>query len=114
MMEKRYVIGVDFGTLSARALLLDGLTGQTLATADMNYPHAVMDTALPCGTPLPERWALQHPADYVQALGYVIREAVKKGGIKPEEVGGVGLDFTACTLLALDGDGVPLCMKEKS
>lgn len=111
-MNKHYVIGVDFGTLSARALVVDATTGCSIASAVAEYPHAVMDTALPSGKPLPERWALQHPADYTEVLARTVKQAVKQAGISPDEVAGVGFDFTACTLLALDERGVPLCMSE--
>ena len=60
---KRYTIGVDFGTLSGRALLLDAVSGEVLATSVLEYPHGVMDRELPDGTPLPPQFALQHPAD---------------------------------------------------
>ena len=113
MSEKRYVIGVDFGTLSARALLIDGKTGQEIATAEMAYPHAVMDEMLPDGTKLPDRWALQHPADYTLCLRHVIAEVLREGEVAPEAVAGLGFDFTACTLLALDAEGVPLCLREE-
>ena len=60
----KYVIGIDFGTLSGRALLMDAQTGCEIAEATMEYKHAVMDTALPSGKKLPPNYALQHPADY--------------------------------------------------
>ncbi len=110
-MKKRFVIGVDFGTLSARALLADTENGKEYATAEFVYPHAVMDRNLPNGKPLGERWALQHPADYTEALASVIPAVLQQAGAEPEQVVGMGIDFTACTLLALDESGMPLCMK---
>ncbi|MBE6601154.1 MAG: ribulokinase [Ruminococcaceae bacterium] len=107
---KRYTVGVDFGTLSARAVLLDVKKGETLASAVMEYPHGVMDRTLPDGTELPPQSALQHPQDYVDALGTVIREVLQKAGISPEEVSGLGIDFTSCTLVALDQNREPLCL----
>ncbi len=108
-MEKRYVIGIDYGTLSGRAILLDGLTGEELAVSELAYPHGVMDEQLPSGKPLPERFALQHPADYLEVLRRTIPDLLETGGIPADAVAGLGIDFTACTLLPLDRRGVPLC-----
>ena len=106
----KYAVGVDFGTLSARALIAEIGTGRELASATMNYPHAVMDECLPDGTPLPPDWALQHPQDYLDCLKTVIPEAVKKAGISASEVVGVGVDFTSSTVLPVDRDFTPLCL----
>ena len=65
---KRYTIGLDYGTLSVRALLLDLLTGEEKAECVFEYPHGVLESALPCGTELPPDWALQVPQDYLQGL----------------------------------------------
>jgi len=105
----KYAIGVDFGTLSARALVVEVGTGRELAAATMEYPHAVMDETLPDGTRLKHDWALQHPQDYLDCLKATIPAAMRDSGIRPEDVIGVGIDFTACTLLPCLGDGTPLC-----
>ncbi len=105
----KYAVGVDFGTLSARALVAEIGTGRELAAAAMDYPHAVMDTSLPNGRPLPPDWALQHPADYLDCLKSIVPEALRLAGIPAEEVIGVGIDFTACTVLPTLADGTPLC-----
>lgn len=109
----KYTIGVDFGTLSARALVAEVGTGRELADATMNYPHGVMDEYLPTGERLKPDWALQHPQDYLDCLNYVIPEAMKQAGVSPEDVIGVGVDFTACTVVAVDAAGTPLCLKEE-
>ncbi len=109
----KYVIGIDFGTLSARALVAEVGTGRELASATMDYPHAVMDEFLPDGTRLPPDWALQHPQDYLDCMAHAIPEAMKKAGISAGDVIGVGLDFTACTVIAVDKDGVPMCFHEE-
>jgi len=106
----KYGIGVDFGTLSARALVVEIGTGRELATASKAYPHAVMDECLPDGQKLPPDWALQHPADYVDCLCTTVREAVEKSGIDPADVVGMGIDFTACTMAAVDENLTPLCL----
>ena len=106
---KKYTIGIDFGTLSGRCVVVDCENGRELAEAVCEYPHAVMDTEWPCGKKLPAHYALQHPADYLLVLKTAVPEAVKKAGIAPEEVAGVGIDFTACTILPVDAQGTPLC-----
>ena len=106
----KYVLGVDFGTLSARALVVEASTGRELAAATMDYPHAVMDERLPDGTPLPPDWALQHPADYLNCLAGTIPEALARSGVDAGDVIGVGIDFTACTMLPIDQSGTPLCL----
>ncbi len=106
----KYTIGVDFGTLSARALLVDAMDGRELASAAMDYPHGVMDRVLcTTGEALPPNYALQHPADYLTVLTHVIPAAVKEAGIRADEVAGLAVDFTCCTLLPVDGEGTPLC-----
>ena len=109
----KYAIGVDFGTLSARALVAEIGTGRELAAATMDYPHAVIDAALPTGEKLAPGWALQHPGDYIECLKSVVPEALQKSGVDPADVIGVGVDFTASTILPLDASGAPLCMKEE-
>lgn len=106
---KRYVIGLDFGTLSGRAVLADALSGKEIASSVFNYPHAVMEESLPDGTPLPNEYALQHPQDYLLVLSTVIPDVLKKGGVRAEEVAGIGVDFTTCTMLPALADGTPLC-----
>lgn len=109
----KYAIGVDFGTLSARALVCEIGTGRELSSATMDYPHGVMDEQLPDGTRLMPDWALQHPQDYLDCMGYVIPEAMRLSKISPEDVVGVGIDFTACTMIAVDKQGVPMCFHEE-
>jgi L-ribulokinase len=104
-----YVIGVDFGTLSGRALLADARTGEEIAAAVCVYPHAVMDRELPDGTALGADWALQHPQDWLDVLAQTVPEVMRTSGVSPQEVIGVGTDFTASTLLPVARDGTPLC-----
>lgn len=107
----KYAIGIDFGTLSARALVAEIGTGRELSSASMDYPHAVMDRALPDGTPLKPDWALQHPQDYLDCLQTVIPEAIRKSGVSADDIIGVGVDFTCSTVLPIDANGDPLCLK---
>jgi len=110
----KYAIGVDYGTQSGRAVVVDLNTGNILAQSVKEYTHGVMDEYLPDGvTKLAPDWALEHPADYIEVLEITIPDALKKSGIKPEEIIGVGIDFTACTLISVDKEGTPLCFKEE-
>ncbi|MDR1754558.1 MAG: ribulokinase [Eubacterium sp.] len=106
----KYVIGVDFGTLSGRAVLVETGTGKELCSSVYNYPHAVIYDALPTGEPLGADWALQHPEDYIRVLKETIPDILKKSGIDPREIIGIGTDFTACTILPVKADGTPLCL----
>lgn len=109
----KYSIGVDFGTLSGRALLVNVETGEELASATLDYAHGVMDTTLPCGKKLPPNWALEHPQDYLDVFKVTIPEVLKKADISPKDVIGIGIDFTACTMLPIKADGTPLCFMDK-
>jgi L-ribulokinase len=105
-----YVVGVDFGTLSGRALVARVSDGAELGTAVHEYRHGVMDRALTAtGEPLPPDWALQDPEDYRDVLRRAVPAAVERAGIDPSAVTGIGTDFTACTVLPAAADGTPLC-----
>lgn len=107
--EARHVIGVDFGTLSGRALVVRVSDGAELGTAVHEYAHGVIDTTLPStGEPLPPEWALQVPQDYVDVLTTAVPEAVRAAGIDPASVIGIATDFTASTPLPVLADGTPL------
>lgn len=110
---KRYSLGLDFGSLSGRAVLLDLETGAETADAVVEYAHAVMSETLPDGTPLDDAWALQHPNDYLDVLRNAIREVIRIAGITPDQIVGVGLDCTASTVLPVYEDGTPLCMTDR-
>jgi L-ribulokinase len=103
-----YVIGVDFGTLSGRAVVVRVADGAELGSAVHDYPHAVLTEALPDGTRLGPDWALQVPADYVEVLQHAVPAAVAAAGIDPAQVIGLGTDFTACTMVPTTADGTPL------
>ncbi len=106
---RKYAIGVDFGTLSGRALLVDVTTGEELCDSTLDYSHAVMDETLPDGTRLGHDWALQHPQDYLDVFKKTVPEVLQKSGVDVADVIGVGVDFTACTILPVKADGTPLC-----
>lgn len=109
----KYSIGVDFGTLSGRAVLVDTTTGEEVAVAIHGYAHGVMDDKLPDGTPLGVDWALQHPRDYLDVFRITIPEVMRQASVTPDQIAGVGIDFTACTMLPVMADGTPLCFLDE-
>jgi L-ribulokinase len=110
--SKPCVIGIDFGTLSARAVLVDSRNGRELASAVCDYPHGVISQNLP-GTKLrlKAQSALQDPGDYIFALKRTIAGVLRKSKIPANQIGGIGTDFTSCTVLPVSADGTPLCFK---
>ena len=105
-----YTVGVDFGTLSARAVVVCVHDGAEIGSAVWEYPHGVVDQTLPStGKLLPPDWALQIPEDWREALRVAVPAALKKAGVDPRDVIGVGTDFTACTVMPTLRDGTPLC-----
>jgi len=110
---EHYVVGLDYGTLSARAVVVRVSDGAELGTGVHLYPHAVLERSLPAhlaGTerPLPPEWALQVPEDYREVLRVAVPAAVKAAGIDPAHVVGIATDFTACTMVPVLRDGTPL------
>jgi len=108
-IREGYTIGIDFGTLSGRAVVVRVRDGRELGSAVHPYRHAVLDDALPSGRRLPGDWALQDPEDYLDVLRTAVPAAVAEAGIDPASVIGIGTDFTACTVLPTLADGTPLC-----
>lgn len=111
--DKKYSIGIDFGTLSARTILVNTENGEVTAEALFEYPHGVMSESLPDGTRLSEGSAYQHPRDYLDALRVTIPEVLDKGKASSADVVGIGVDFTSCTMLPIDDTGTPLCFYEE-
>lgn len=110
LKTETYAIGLDFGTESVRAVVVDTRTGETRGMAVERYRHGVIDTQLPGSeTPLGSEWALQHPDDWLDGLERTIRDALSGAGIDAAAVAGIGIDFTACTPLPTDAGGAPLC-----
>lgn len=106
-----YTIGIDFGTESGRAVLVDVRDGREVATAVHPYGNGVIDDALPGSSkPLPLDWALQDPMDYIEVFKQTIPAVLKQSGVSADEVVGIGIDFTACTVLPVKADGTPLCV----
>lgn len=112
-MDDVYVIGVDFGTLSARAIVVSVSDGRELGSAVHEYPHGALERRLDvgdvAGAELPPDWALQVPHDYVEALQRAVPAALRASGVDPRSIVGLGTDFTACTVLPVLADGTPIC-----
>src|SRR5690606_29856138 len=108
--DRGCVVGVDFGTLSGRAVVVRVADGAELGTAVHGYRHAVIDRTLPStGAPLPPDWALQDPEDWRDVLRNAVPAALADSGMAARDVIGIGTDFTACTVLPVLPDGTPLC-----
>ncbi len=108
-MTEKYVIGVDYGTLSGRALIVRASDGHEMGSAVFEYPNAVMDRILnSSGAALGPDWALQDAQDYVEVLKHAVPEALRISGINPADVVGIATDFTACTMVPVLEDGTPL------
>ncbi|HID12032.1 MAG TPA: ribulokinase [Candidatus Latescibacteria bacterium] len=110
----RYAIGIDFGTESGRAVLVDVVTGEEVTTSVYTYRDGVIDDVLPDGkTCLEPDWALQNPRDYLETVYTTIPALLRESGARPEEVVGIGIDFTSCTMMPTLWDGTPLCFLEE-
>lgn len=105
---KKYCIGIDFGTLSARALIADVQNGEILGyKQSFEYPHGIMSALN--GRKLPDCYALQHPQDYIDAIETLIPSLMSNNALNPDEIVGIGISFTACTMLPLKDKMTPLC-----
>lgn len=112
--RRQLAIGVDFGTESGRVVVLDLASGEEIAVQAVAYPHGVIDERLPSnGAELPPDTALQDPSDYLEVLAGGVPEAMRAAAARAEEVIGLGIDFTACTVLPVTREGVPLCAIER-
>lgn len=112
MSNRKYAIGLDFGTESARALLVDVNNGGEIATAVYVYSHGVIDKVLPVdgdSVRLDPDWALQDPSDYIRAFQHTVPVVLRESGVDASDVIGVGVAFTSCTMLPVLADGTPLC-----
>jgi len=111
---ERY-LGLDFGTLSVRALVADA-RGEVVATATADYAggEIVRGTgdAGRFAAVLPGGWALQDPDDWLASAGDAVRRALAAGRVDPDAVAGLGIDFTSCTVLPTLADGTPLACGE--
>ncbi len=109
-----YTIGLDYGTGSVRAVLINTANGHELAAATYDYPHGVGGVVISKKDP---NLARQHPADYeagaIATVRAVLKAAAKKKGFKPEQVVGIGVDTTGSTPIPVDAEGTPLGLTKK-
>jgi L-ribulokinase len=111
--EDGCVIGIDFGTLSGRAVVVRAADGEELGSAVHEYAHAVIEDELPAsGERLGPQWALQDPEDYLDVLREAVPAALRAAGVAPQDVVGIATDFTASTPMPVMRDGTPLCRVE--
>ena len=102
-MANQYTIGLDYGTNSVRALIVDTANGREAGTAVWNYEHGTAGVILSRDPNL----ARQHPADYIKGAEITIKKALADAknnvrGFKPEQVVGIGVDTTGSTPLPMD------------
>ena len=114
MKKSKYSIGVDFGTESGRVVIVDIHSGETQGTHIVSYRHNVITEYLPMHSEkLPKGSALQHPQDYLDVLEEGIPSAIKKAQITPDQIIGLGIDFTSSTILPTDYNLTPLCFYQE-
>ncbi len=109
-MSRRFSVGLDFGTDSARALLVEVDTAAEVDSTVHRYQHGVLEHTMPSGDPLPPRWALQHPQDYLDALADLLAWSACQSARLGGEVLAIGVSFTSCTVLPTTTTGTPLAM----
>lgn len=109
----KYTIGLDYGTLSARAVLVSVQSGEVAAESIFSYSHGILSAVPGMEEELPADFAIQEIDDYVEAMYHTIREVVVKSGCKAEDVIGIGIDATSSTFLPLSESGGPLCKTER-
>ncbi len=110
----KYTIGLDYGTNSVRALVVDVSNGAEAGAAVKVYSHGKEGVILSSDPNL----ARQHPADYLEGAEATIKDALaaaskKIRGFKPSQVVGIGVDTTGSTPLPVDQDGNALAMTGK-
>ncbi len=109
----KYSIGIDYGTQSARAELINVLNGHVEDIVEVMYPHGVMTEEIPTGKKLGQDWALQDGEDYYQMLLSAVRKLLSDTDISPEDIIGIGVDTTACTMIPIGSNLEPLSSDEK-
>ncbi len=112
-MEKSYVIGLDYGSLSCRGILVCLQDGCTAAEAEYAFPHGAISRHAPDGTALPEGWVLQDPSDFEEALFTTVRALMEKSRAEPSAVLAIGIDTTASTVIPVDSELRPLCYQPR-
>lgn len=113
-MKKKYAIGLDYGSLSLRGLLVQVEDGMSVAEHVSEYASGILEEKLPgSDVRLPDGFALQNPMDYIHATYEVLSKLAKTPGVDAADIIGIGLDSTACTIMPVDEAYWPLCLKEE-
>ncbi len=112
MKERKYSIGLDFGTNSVRALVVDTADGREVGTSVIAYKSGKAGIIL---DPADDNLARQDPADWLEGIKTSVREALAKASrtdrrFRPENVIGIGVDTTGSTPLPVDRTGKPLAL----
>ena len=108
-MSAKYTIGLDYGTNSVRALIVDVRNGREVGTAVWEYAHGTHGVILARDPNL----ARQHPADYLTGAEITIKKALKQAKVKPNQIIGIGVDTTGSTPLPVDANGQALAMGKR-
>ncbi|MCA9171454.1 MAG: ribulokinase, partial [Planctomycetales bacterium] len=109
----RVALGLDYGTESVRAMLLD-LHGRELGSAAHSYQHGQILERLPTTkAPLPPDFALQDPQDWLDSAAAAVAAVLAATGVSSDAIVGIGVDFTSCTMLPTLVDGTPLCKVDR-
>ncbi len=109
----KYTIGIDFGSLSARATLVSTPDGREIASSECAYAHGVMKEGDISGGTSLDTTALQHPDDYLEALSKVTRGVLLESGVSPSEIGALAIDFTSSSMMPVLEDGTPICRLDR-
>ena len=111
MAGSTYSIGLDFGTNSVRAVVVETADGKELGSAIFNYPHGDMGVIIDLRDP---HMARQHPADYLAGIAFTVTEALKKAGSGVAvNVVGIGVDSTGSTPIPVGASGEALALKKE-
>lgn len=111
IMDEKYVIGIDYGTQSARAVVVQTSDGTLVGAQACAYPHGVLSEALPDGTPLGDQFALAVAEDYLEVLESTVIGAMQQADICPDAVVGLCVDATSYTLVPTDAEYRPLSLR---
>lgn len=103
---EQYVIGLDYGTDSVRAVLIDSANGAELASAVFEYPRWKAGSYC---DPAANRFR-QHPLDHIEGVEATIRDILRKSGAPPEAVKGICIDTTGSSPVPVTEGGTPLAL----
>jgi len=107
MSDKKYVLGLDYGSDSARAVLVDAATGDEIATSVKHYPRWIEGKYC---DPARDQYR-QHPLDYIEVMEYIVKDTLKKAGPGfAEKVVGISFDTTGSTQVFVNEEGTPLAL----